>query len=298
MIYVNNEKVALNRFPDGTLNIKGNPSLNNGTVIITWKYHDDTEFMAVAFLTKYYQAHGNIVTLFMPYVPNARMDRVENAEDIFTMKYFGEMINSLNFDKVFVMDVHSSVTTAVIRNVHFVPVNTMVNKVIDMVVQAEDEIPLIFFPDEGSMKRYSKGFCIPFAYGMKKRDWQTGQILGLDILGINPDTIKGKPVLIRDDICSKGGTFYYAAKKLKEMGAGNIYLLVTHCEESIHYGTFGEGQSLQETGLIKHVFTTDSVYDGKSCDWISVIATNLSYGHLDTENCGCKNCGECKEVHE
>lgn len=276
MIKVNNETVPMNRFPDGTLHIKGNPQLQYGTVLISWHYQDDSEFMAVAFLTKYYQARNNDVDLYLPYVPNARMDRTEKSEDVFTMKYFGEMINSLNFRSVYVMDVHSNVAIAAIQRVRWIPISNCVNMVLQLVTRAEGQKPLVFFPDEGAMKRYSKNIRIPFAFGMKKRDWQSGNILGLEVLGIDADAIKGKPVLIQDDICSKGGTFYYAAKKLKEMGAGNIYLLVTHCEKSIHKGEFGENKvNLHDTGLISKVFTTNSTYDLGESDWIHVVNVDI-----------------------
>ena len=271
MIKVNNKIVNLDKFPDGTFNIKGDPSLCDDTVLISWHYHDDAEFMAVAFLTKYYQAHGNEVVLYMPYVPNARMDRIEEAHDIFTMKYFGEMINSLNFAKVFVMDVHSSVAVAVIKNCQII-INDMANDVINRIVAMENgDIPLVFFPDEGAMKRYSKGLRIPFAFGIKKRDWSNGQILGYEVHGITEEEIKDKNVLILDDICSKGGTFYHAAKKLKEMGAANIYLMVSHCENNIHKGEFGEEKvNLLATGLIKKVFTTDSIYSLGDSEMVTV----------------------------
>lgn len=308
MIKVNNEMVKLNKFPDGTFNIKGNPTLNDGIVLISWHYHDDAEFMAVAFLTKYYQAHGNDVVLYLPYVPNARMDRVENLGDIFTMKYFGEMINSLNFAKVYVLDVHSSVAIAVIKNCHILNNIEMHNAVVGRITEMEDgNIPLVFFPDEGAMKRYSKGLRIPFAFGMKKRDWSTGEILGYEVHGITEEEIKGKNVLIWDDICSKGGTFYHAAKKLKEMGAANIYLMVSHCENNIHKGEFGEEKvNLLATGLIKKVFTTDSIYSLGDSEMVTVGEVGLTCNHMvnnviavpillknDEEDDGGNDDGEC-----
>ena len=63
--------------------------------------------------------------------------------------------------------------------------------------------------------------------------------------------------LIVDDICSKGGTFYHSAKKLKELGAKNIYLYITHCENSILEG------ELINSDLITKIYTTDSIYTGK-----------------------------------
>ena len=39
---------------------------------------------------------------------------------------------------------------------------------------------------------------------LKKRDWKTGKILGIDIAGY--DDLKGKNILMVDDICAYGGT--------------------------------------------------------------------------------------------
>jgi ribose-phosphate pyrophosphokinase len=112
---------------------------------------------------------------------------------------------------------------------------------------------MVFYPDEGAMKRYSGAFPIPYAFGVKKRDWVTGQIQGLDAMG-DVEGIKGKRVLIIDDICSKGGTFYHSAKKLRELGASEVYLYVTHCENTIFEG------ELLKTDLIDKIYTTNSIF--------------------------------------
>lgn len=87
---------------------------------------------------------------------------------------------------------------------------------------------------------------------MKKRDWTTGKILGLDI--INAENVKDKSVLIVDDICSRGGTFYHSAKALMEAGAKSVSLYVTHLEETVTLG------NLPESDLIKHIYTTKSIF--------------------------------------
>ena len=86
-----------------------------------------------------------------------------------------------------------------------------------------------------------------------KRDRATGQIKGIDVGG-DVDNIAGKNILIVDDICSKGGTFYFSAKKLKELGAKNIYLHITHCENTIFEG------DILNCGLIKKIYTTNSIF--------------------------------------
>ena len=116
----------------------------------------------------------------------------------------------------------------------------------------EKEIPVLFFPDEGAMKRYSSKLNLPYTFGIKKRDWETGKILGLQL--INGEIVKDRNVLIVDDICSRGGTFYHAANALKEAGAKNIYLYVTHAEHTMIEG------DMYNQDVIKKIFTTDSIF--------------------------------------
>ena len=111
----------------------------------------------------------------------------------------------------------------------------------------------VFYPDEGAMKRYSDTHEYPRAFGMKTRNPETNRVDSLKIAG-DAGHIKDNYVLIVDDICSKGGTFYFAAKKLKELGAKNIYLYITHCENTILEG------DLIKSGLVKKIFTTDSIF--------------------------------------
>ena len=110
-----------------------------------------------------------------------------------------------------------------------------------------------FYPDEGAMKRYSDDAQLPYAFGIKKRDWVTGKIEGLEIM--NSDVLKDKAVLIIDDICSRGGTFYYSAKAIKEYTDKDIYLYITHCEKTIFEG------ELFKNNLIKKIFVADPLFE-------------------------------------
>ena len=124
--------------------------------------------------------------------------------------------------------------------------------VIKEISEYEGELPMMFYPDGGASKRYTGMIKLPYAYGYKRRDTITGEILGLEILGAASE-IAGKNILIVDDISSRGGTFYHSAKKLKELGAKNIYLYISHCENSILEG------ELIKSNLVKKIFTTDSI---------------------------------------
>lgn len=253
MLCLDGKKINLDHFPDNTLLIKEyvrTDHSDNRKSQITWKYENSEELSALIFLTKHLKAHGvDKVTLNMPYIPNARQDRVKSDEDVFTLKYFAEVINWLSFECVIVSDPHSSVSEALFDRLIVRSSKPYVNRVIEKIA---DPQLLIFYPDEGAMKRYSSYTDRPFAFGIKKRNWNTGKIEGLEVSGMT-ECIQGKSILIVDDICSKGGTFLFSAKKLKELNANKIYLFVTHCENTILKG------EVLTSGLIEKVYTTDSL---------------------------------------
>ena len=249
MIKVNNDIVNQAQFPDGTLLLKTD-GMDMSDITITWLYENDAELFTIICLAK----KALKKSLIMPYIPHARMDRCKSDEDTFTLKYFAEVINSLGFDKVTVLDPHSNVSVALIDRVEALSPKLYIETVIEKL--KKDNL-MLFFPDEGSMKRYADMFEIPYAFGIKKRDWKTGQILGLDVVD-NGISLSGKKILIIDDICSRGGTFYHSARKLKELGVGDIYLYISHCENTIL-----EGEVLTSE-LIEKVFTTNSIFTKES----------------------------------
>ena len=258
MIKIDGKEISSNKFPDGTflLNLKVD-NWDNAT--IEWNFENNEEALMLMFLTRHLQNYNvSYIELVMPYIPNARQDRVKYSEDVFTLKYFAEFINSLGFNKVIVFDPHSSVSEALIDNLVIDNPQRFIDDVITKIYRSINHEKLMaFYPDEGAMKRYSNMIGMPYVFGIKKREWRTGKILGLDIGG-DAESIKEKNVLIIDDISSRGGTFYHSAKKLKELGAKNIYLYVSHCEETILEG------EIFTSGLIDKVFTTNSIFTDKA----------------------------------
>lgn len=253
MIKIGNDVIEAGHFPDGTMlfKYKSKPHMRMHCVKIAWYYENDREFLTLIYLVKHLRAHGvNDIYLYMPYIPNARQDRVKSDEDVFTLKYFAELLNSLNLNLVEVLDPHSSVSEALINNLCIYSTKPYIERVVSEINNPDI---LMFYPDEGAMKRYSGLVACPYAFGIKKRNWVTGVIEGLDVAGA-VDEIAGKDILIIDDICSRGGTFYHSAKKLKELGANDIYLYVSHCENTILEGDLLKGD------LIKKVYTTKSIF--------------------------------------
>ena len=115
MISINDVVIEPGRFPDGTLHLLYDDFDRDYDTVIHWQYENNEELVMLIFLTKHLRAHGvNNISLYMPYIPNARQDRVKENKDVFTLKYFAQIINDLRFDSVTVLDPHSSVSEALI----------------------------------------------------------------------------------------------------------------------------------------------------------------------------------------
>lgn len=265
MIKINGYPAQISYFPDGTFLIKENvyewaEEFKTRSVCFEWYFENNAELLALQFLAWHFQDHGMITRLYMPYIPNARMDRVKKPEDVFTLKYFARIINSIGFEKVRVVDPHSAVSEALIDRLEIVDASKYIQTVLE-VLSHEPGILQVVFPDEGAEKRYA-GFIpaeIPRSCGMKVRDWSTGKILGLELHGASVE--EADKVLIIDDICSYGGSAYYTAKHIKDRNPeAKVYFYVTHCENSVLEGKFGEKEvPLLDTGLIEALYTTGDI---------------------------------------
>lgn len=255
MIKLNGTVIEQGRFPDGTLALNMDCSLIDAMMFeqhITWLYDGDDEMFTIMSLVDILKRNGFKYILYMPYLPNARMDRIKSTNENFALKVFCNWLNSLGFAKVYVDNVHSNVSNALVDNI----CDRLPEDDINFITSIYD-FDVVFFPDEGACKRYKdmnviKNLGLPIAFGIKNRDWKTGEILGLDIVGAD---VKDKKVLIVDDICSKGFTFYYAGQKLRDLGASDVRLFISHCEDNIQNGRLLD----EDVDVISKVYTTDSI---------------------------------------
>ncbi len=283
MIYINLKPFEPLHFPDGTqmmLDFKVYTSQLRDQGVCTeiyWRYENDEECMRLFYIVNHIKEHDPKaeIILTMPYLPNARMDRTKNVKEVFTLKYFCRFINDLGFARVRVLDPHSEVGVALLDRVEVMTdaLERYINYAIaESEDKSEDSELIVFFPDAGAMKRYRdmKPFRrIEMVYGQKVRNWETGKIEGLEIMNKDGhklddgNPLSGKSVLMIDDIISYGGTMYYSAKKLKELGAEHIFAYATHVENSILDPEKGTFIKCLEDGTVEKLYTTDSIYNKK-----------------------------------
>ena len=268
MIKLNGTEIVVDKFPDGTLHFSDSCRMDKHSgwtcADIEWYFENNEEMISLMFIVKHLRSYDTqIMRLTMPYIPNARQDRVKSSADVFTLKWFADFINYLGFNEVRVVDPHSSVSEALFNNLQVQNPSHYIMKAITKIgcIKEDTNKNLIaFYPDEGAMKRYSGLIPLEYAFGIKRRDWKTGKIEGLDVAG-SVDAIKNSSIIIIDDISSRGGTFYFSAKKLKELGASHIYLYITHCEKTIFEG------EVFKSGLIDKVYTTNSIFNAKTQEY-------------------------------
>jgi ribose-phosphate pyrophosphokinase len=136
---------------------------------------------------------------------------------------------------------------------------------------------VIYFPDDGAYKRYKDLPCfndLKCVYGKKERDWNTGQILGIEIYDKNgcklTNELENCDVLMVDDIISYGGTLAYSADKLKAMGAAHISAYATHVEDSAINTDKGTLLKRINSGVVDFVYTTNSLFHEEHPNFVIV----------------------------
>jgi len=188
------------------------------------------------------------ISLFVPYFPAARQDRVMIPGEPLTVKVYADIINAMGFESVTVFDPHSEVTPALLNNCTVIANHQFVQKVVG---QIGGEVKLIS-PDGGALKKIYK--VSEFLGGAevvecsKSRDVKTGKLSGFKVYA---DDLEGANCLIVDDICDGGGTFIGLAEELKNKNAGKLYLAISH-------GIFSKGFN-ELRKYFDQIFTTDSI---------------------------------------
>ena len=122
--------------------------------------------------------------------------------------------------------------------------------------------PLIVSPDQGGANRaklFSEILKTSYLSLIKKRDRQTGNITIDEELHTD---IKGRDIILIDDMISSGGTIIKAIDILKKNNCGRIFVMCVHAladEKSL--------DTLRETG-IEDLISTNSI--PRSCSKIDL----------------------------
>ncbi|MCC8022944.1 MAG: ribose-phosphate pyrophosphokinase, partial [Clostridiales bacterium] len=206
------------------------------------------------------------ITVIMPMLYEGRQHK-RNARESLDCSMALQELTELGVESIVTFDAHDQRVQNAIPHKSFENVQpayqmikALVNKIDNLKIDKENLA--VISPDEGGMHR-----CIYFAtvlgvdLGMfyKRRDYTViengrNKIVAHEYLG---DSVKGKDLLIVDDMISSGESMLEVATKLKELGARRIFIFST-------FGLFCNGldafDQAYEQGLFEQVFTTNSIY--------------------------------------
>jgi len=281
MIYVNNKKVETFNFPAGEVSVKLPEPFNNTNIQFVkvtafLKSSDDILALLLTINAIKNKAQGIVlgnlssnrlyipfgITLRIPYFPYARQDRVCNEGEALSGRVMAELINNLNLNGVQIMHPHSDVVPALLNNCVIEYAYNLFENVFyeyDEDNPTWDKVSLVS-PDAGAAKYVSKlknlfderwEIDVPLITATKVRDTKTGWITETKL----NDPVTKDIAIIVDDICDGGATFIPLAKALKEAGAKEVWLSVTHGifskgfdELSKHIDKFIYKNTLNQTG--------------------------------------------------
>lgn len=191
----------------------------------------------------------------IPYLPYARQDRVCSDGQSFSLNVFSRILSTIkSVENIYIWDAHSQVAVELTGAVNIKP-QYIIKSSNELVNIITDFNSVMICPDKGAVKRtneivsfFEKDFQPDhIVYCEKVRDPSTGQITHTDV---RIDNLEGRTAIITDDICDGGYTFIKIAEQLKDKGAKEVILFVTH-------GIFSKGLDVFD-GLIDHIFTTNS----------------------------------------
>jgi ribose-phosphate pyrophosphokinase len=221
-------QVAHKTFPDGESYIRlENPVQNQHVAILqTTSSPQDSRLMQLAFIAEAAKRNGaSKVTAVVPYLAYARQDKAFLQGEGVSIETVAAMLKAAGVDALVTVNIHAETTLKTFpfpaKNLSAIPL------LAEYFVQKGFKKAFALAPDKGAMYIAEQAQAVlrgEAGHLSKQRDRHTGQTTQT-AEGLN---VKGKTVVIFDDIISTGGTIVGAAKILEEQGAARIFTACVH----------------------------------------------------------------------
>lgn len=230
MIKLNGTEIKPTIFPDKTSQVwqVRTGFENRSTQLIEWIFESESEFMHVAQLKNLLDHWWEPAILLLPYLPYGRQDKKISNDATFALRTFIELLRTLNFLEIRVVDPHSNLILEKLDNC--TPIYPDYKKLL-----SDLKPDLICYPDDSARLKYdpminpNQSYDHSYFWGEKVRDQATGRITSYNLkIWEGLSFLKDQYVLQIDDIIDGGATFCILAQKLKECGVKRIDLFATH----------------------------------------------------------------------
>lgn len=261
--------VIVNTFPDGESWVKINENIRGKDVFLVQPTcppdtnHNLMELCVMVDAAR--RASAGRITAVIPFFGYARQDRKDQPRVPITAKLVANLLTASGVDRVLTMDLHA----AQIQGFFDIPVDHLYAKPVLIKHIREKHIGdlqnlTVVSPDVGGVKmarNYSQALSAELAIVAKHRVSATC-VEAMNVIG----DVKGRDVLLVDDMTETAGTLCAAADILKKNGAQRIFACVSH-------GVLGDmARERLANSEIERLITTDSVPQahGEKVDTVSI----------------------------
>ena len=214
-------------FPDGESKITFRHNLKKSVVLIVQSTYPpvDTNLLQILSIISEVKKISSKIYAIIPYMGYARQDRQFLNGEIATMSVVAKMLQAAGAKKAIVVDIHSKTALR-----HFkIPTENVsaIPELAKYLKKLKLKNPIVVSPDTGGSLRAKKFADIlksDFITLKKSRNRKTGKV---NIQSTKAD-VKGKDLIIVDDIISTGGSVVKATQFLKKQKCKRVFVVCTH----------------------------------------------------------------------
>jgi ribose-phosphate pyrophosphokinase len=220
-------KILIETFPDGETGVQILENVRGRDVFVLQSVarnpnHYLMELLIIADALK--RASARSVAAIIPYYGYARQDRKDKGREPITARLVANLLERAGITRVVAMDLH----TEQIQGFFDLPLDHLYARPVFEKALRELNLanPIVVSPDVGSNKmarKFAEDLKLDLAIVDKRR-------VGAKKVEVNAiiGDVRGKEVILVDDICSTGGTLKLAASACKMAGAKKVIVAVTH----------------------------------------------------------------------
>ena len=219
--------IARHRFPDGELKLRLPPELPARVVLLRTLNDPNeklTELLLVAQAARGLGARQ--LTLVTPYLAYMRQDMAFTPGEVVSQRIVGRFLADL-FDAVITVDPHLH-RVATLEEAVPVPQAVVLSgaPLLAHEIAAHHTNPLLIGPDEESAQWIAQAAQVHgFDFGVCRKVRHGDREVQIEL----PDTdVRGRAVVLLDDVASSGRTLAGAARLLLAAGAASVDVAVTH----------------------------------------------------------------------